>query len=119
MFVSLRFITIFDTFILPNQVDLSAHYFYHFSASHVLILRCNSTLIILVWRFQRYFFKLSQFDKKNRFLRLHLTIKTNCYTSFTFLVVTMSCLDYHFVQSDLVGSGFLKALTMGYFRSNL
>ena len=27
--------------------------------------------------------------------------------SFTFLVVT--CLDYHFVQSDLVGSGFLKA----------
>ena len=25
---------------------------------------------------------------------------------FTFLVVT--CLDFHFMQSDLVGSGFLK-----------
>ena len=35
---------------------------------------------------------------------------------FTFLVVT--CLDYHFVQSDLVGSGFMKTLIVLDFRSN-
>ena len=42
---NLRFITIFDNFLLPNQVDLSAYCFYHFSTSNVLILRCNNTLI--------------------------------------------------------------------------
>ena len=31
-----------------------------------------------------------------------------CDKSLTFLVVTCLDLDYHFVQSDLVGSGFLK-----------
>ena len=31
MFGNLQFITIFDKFILPNQVDLSAHCPYHFS----------------------------------------------------------------------------------------
>ena len=36
--------------------------------------------------------------------------KHACDKSLTFLVVT--CLDYHFVQSDLVASGFLKALTV-------
>ena len=57
MFGNLRFITIFDNFLLPNQVDLSAHCFYHFSTSNVLILRCNSTLMYL-WRFQYDIFKL-------------------------------------------------------------
>ena len=42
------------------------------------------------------FFKIAFLNDQNT-----LEIK-----SFTFLVVT--CLDYHFVQSDLVGSGFLK-----------
>ena len=44
MFGNLRFITLFDSFILPIQVDLSAHCFYTFSISYVLILRCNNTL---------------------------------------------------------------------------
>ena len=57
MFGNLRFITIVDNFLLPNQVDLSAHCFYHFSTSNVLILRFNNTLIFL-WRFQCYIFKL-------------------------------------------------------------
>ena len=57
MFGNLRFITIFDNFLLPYQVDLSAHCFYLFSTSNVLILRCNNTLIYL-WRFQYYIFKL-------------------------------------------------------------
>ena len=39
MFGNLRFIAIFDNFLLPNQVDLSAHCFFHFSTSNVLILR--------------------------------------------------------------------------------
>ena len=39
--------------LLPNQVDLSAHCSYHFSASNVRRLRCNNT-----------FFKPGQFDKK-------------------------------------------------------
>ena len=55
MFVNLRFISIFDNSLLPNH--LSAHCFYHFSTSNVLILRCNNTLIFL-WRFQCYIFKL-------------------------------------------------------------
>ena len=35
MFGNLRFITIFDNFLLPNQIDLSAHCFYHFSTSNI------------------------------------------------------------------------------------
>ena len=35
MFGNIRFITIFDNFLLPNQVDLSAYCFYHFSTSIV------------------------------------------------------------------------------------
>ena len=38
MFGNLRFITIFDNFLFPSQVDLSAHCFYHFWTSNVLIL---------------------------------------------------------------------------------
>ena len=38
-------------FLLPNQLDLSAHCSYHFSTSNVLRLRCNNTFIVL-WRFQ-------------------------------------------------------------------
>ena len=60
MFGNLRLITIFDKFVLPNQVDLSAHCFYHFSTSNVFIQRCNSTLIFL-WRFQCLNFKLGNF----------------------------------------------------------
>ena len=45
------FVTFVDNFLLPNQVDLSAHCFYHFLTSNVLKLRCNNTLIFL-WRFQ-------------------------------------------------------------------
>ena len=51
IFGNLPFITIFDNFLLPNQVDLSAHCSYHFSTSNELRLRCNNTLIFL-WRFQ-------------------------------------------------------------------
>ena len=43
IFGNLQFITIFDNFLLPNQEHLSAHCFYHFSTSNVLILRCNNT----------------------------------------------------------------------------
>ena len=57
MFGDLQLITIFNNFLLPNQVDLSAHYFYHFSTRNVLILKCNNTLIFL-WRFQCQIFKL-------------------------------------------------------------
>ena len=57
MFGNLQFITIFDNFLYPNQVDLSAHCVYHFSTSNVLILRSHNTLIFL-WRFQCYFLKL-------------------------------------------------------------
>ena len=42
MFGNLQFITIFDKFILPNQVDISAHCSYHFLTSNVRRLRCNS-----------------------------------------------------------------------------
>ena len=37
----------FDNFLLPNQVDLSAHCSYYFSTSNALRLRCNNTLIFL------------------------------------------------------------------------
>ena len=53
-----KYLVIFDLsrfsitfFLLPNQVDLSAHCYYHFSTSNVLRLRCNNTLIFL-WGFQ-------------------------------------------------------------------
>ena len=46
MFGNLQFIMIFDNFLLPNTVDLSANWFYHFSTSNALILRCNNTLIL-------------------------------------------------------------------------
>ena len=54
MFGILRFFTICDNFLLSNQLDLSAHYFYHFSTSNVLILRCKNILIFL-WRIQCFF----------------------------------------------------------------
>ena len=47
MFDNLRFISSFDKFPLPNQEDLSAHCFYHFSTSNVLRLRCNKKLTFL------------------------------------------------------------------------
>ena len=43
MFGNLRFITSFYSFLLPNQVDLSVHCFYHFSTSNVFILRWKNT----------------------------------------------------------------------------
>ena len=55
---NIKYLVIFDLsrfsitfFLLPNQVDISAHCSYHFSTSNVLRLRCNNTLIFL-WRFQ-------------------------------------------------------------------
>ena len=54
--VNIKYLVIFDIlrisltfFLLPNQVDLSAHCSYHLSTSYVLRLRCNNTLIFL-WR---------------------------------------------------------------------
>ena len=41
MFGNLRFIMIFDCFLLSNQGDLSAHYLHHVSTSNVLRLRYN------------------------------------------------------------------------------
>ena len=35
MFGNLRFIMVFDNFLLPNQLDLAAHCFYHISTSNV------------------------------------------------------------------------------------
>ena len=99
-----KYLVIFDLsrfsitfFLLPNQVDLSAHCSYHFSASNVRRLRCNNTFYfpmeISVIKFQAW---------PIWFLRLLLlTIKTHFWLS--------NVLDYHFVQSDLVGRGFLKA----------
>ena len=107
MFGNLRFITIFDNFLLPILVDLSAHFLYYFLTSSVLTLRCNNTLIFL-WRVQCKSFKLGNLMKTPLFKIAFLNNQTHtCDNSFTFLIVT--CLDYHFVQSDLVGSGFLKA----------
>ena len=69
MFGNLRFITIFDDFLLLNQGDLSVHCSYHFSTSNVLRLRCNNTSFfpteISVLKFQAW-----QFGAKTRFLRL-------------------------------------------------
>ena len=48
MFGNLRFIAIFDNFLLPNQSDLSAHCSYHFSTSEMRFL-------IRVRRLQRVF----------------------------------------------------------------
>ena len=48
MFGNLRFNTIFDNFLSPNQADLSAHCFYDFLTSNLLILRCNNNLIFPV-----------------------------------------------------------------------
>ena len=80
MFGNLRFITIFDNFLSPNQLDLSAHYFYHFSTSNVLILRCNNILIILR-RFQCKIFKLGNLSDnplfKIAFLNDQNTLKIN------------------------------------------
>ena len=108
MFGSLRFIMIFDNFLLTNQGDLSAHCLYHFSTSNVLRLRCNNTLIFL-WRFQCYNFKPVNFMRNPLFKIAFLNDRnTLSNKSFTLLVVTF--LDYHFVQSDLLGSRFLKGL---------
>ena len=109
MFGDLQFITIFNDFLLPNHVALSAQCFYYFSTSNVLILRCNNILIFL-WRFQCHF-KLDNLMGNLRFkiafLNDHNTLEIR---PLHFLVV--KCLDYHFMQSDLIGSGFLKALTV-------
>ena len=66
MFGNLRLITIFDNFLLPDRVDLSAHCFYHFRTNNVLILRCNNTLIFL-WRFQCKVFKLGNLSENPLF----------------------------------------------------
>ena len=49
---NIKYLVIFDLsrfsitfFLLPNQLDLSAHCSYHFSTSNVLRLRCNNTLM--------------------------------------------------------------------------
>ena len=70
---SKKYLVIFDLsrfsitfFLLPNQVDLSAHCSYHFSASNERRLRCNNTFIFL-WRFQWFNFKLGQFDENPAF----------------------------------------------------
>ena len=98
---NIKYLVIFDlsrfsiTFLhLPNQVDLSAHCSYHFSTSNVLRLRCNNTLIFL-WRFQCWNFKLGQFDEKPAFLGCFSKRSTH-------------------ILSDLVGSGFLKALAVRF-----
>ena len=57
-------------------------------------------MYILVLKFQAW-----QFGAKPRFLRL-LNDQNTCDKSVTFLVVT--CLEYRFLQSGLVGSRFLK-----------
>ena len=51
-------------------------------------------------------FQSCQFMRKRLFKIALLNNQNTCDKSFTFLVIT--CLDYHFVQWDLVGSGFLK-----------
>ena len=110
MLGNIRFIAIFYKFILPNQVDLSVHCSYHFATTNNLRLRDFPMEIPVIN------FKLGQIWWKPSFPRFLLTIKTHFDMSFTFLVVT--CLDYHFVQSDLVGSGFLRP-KLWDFRSNL
>ena len=76
MFGYLRFIMNFDNFVLPNQVDLSAHCFYHFSTSNFHILRCNNTLIFL-WRFQCLNFKLGNLMETPLLKIAFSTIKTH------------------------------------------
>ena len=50
-------------------------------------------------------FQACKFDKKLAFYDCFSNQpKYTCDKSFTFLVLT--CLDYNFVQSDLIGSGF-------------
>ena len=66
MFSNLPFITVFENFLLPNQADLSAHCFYHFSTGNVVRLRCNNTLIFL-WRLQCENFKLGSLMKNPLF----------------------------------------------------
>ena len=66
MFGNLLFITIFDNFLLPNQEDRSAHCFYHFSTSNVLILRGNNT-IDFPMEISLLKFKTWQFDGKPAF----------------------------------------------------
>ena len=52
-------------------------------------------------------FQACQFDKKLAFYDcLSNQPKYTCDKAVTFLVLT--CLDYNFVQSDLVGSGFRR-----------
>ena len=66
MFGNLRFITIFDNFLLPNQVDFSEHCFFHFSTSNLLLLRCiniDFPMEISVLKFQTW-----QLDGKSAFL---------------------------------------------------
>ena len=67
MFGNLRFITIFDNFLLPNQVDLSAHCFYHFSTSNVFILRGNNALIFLDFFLDSIDFKLGNLSENPLF----------------------------------------------------
>ena len=65
MFGILRFMKIFDNFLSPNQVDLSAHCFYYFPANNTLVIRCNNIdfpMEISVLKFQTW-----QFDGKPAF----------------------------------------------------
>ena len=55
---NIKYLVIFDLsrvsitlFLLPNQVDIPAHFSYNFSTSNGLRLSCNNTLDFL-WRFQ-------------------------------------------------------------------
>ena len=50
MFGNLRFITIFDNFLLPNQVDLSAHCLYLFVLFVFVALRPMSTAMVIAGR---------------------------------------------------------------------
>ena len=66
MFGNVRFITIFDNFLLPNQGDQSAHCFYRFSTSNVLKTKMQQhidfPMEISLLKFQAW-----QFDEKPAF----------------------------------------------------
>ena len=80
--------------LLPNQVDLSAHCSYHFSASNMRRLRCNNTFIFL-WRFSDKISSLA------RLMKTQLSKVAFLNDQNTFLVV--KCLRLPFRS---VGSGW-------------
>ena len=72
----------------------------------MLLVNCVFFVDVAFRKFESIFVK--QFELGNLMKTLLFKIDfPNDQKSFTFLVLI--CLDYHFVQSDLVGSGFLKA----------